>query len=184
MQVPLEKYKSGKNPLKMPLVPEGDELERKRTHWSEVNPGQCASHSCLRGGCGGPAVPAEGLSNEPNMGELGLTERVSTNQRQTGAGRCTGSSLKLSFFPPPPLLLLGAPATTMRLSTKPETITRHSRVSHRECPALKPSYSEIHALSPLLSHPYNSHRCAFNSLPWGRKDGEGRPSRVIGSKSL
>lgn len=47
-----------------------------------------------------------GLSNESNMGELGLTECVSTNQRQTGAGRCTGFSLTLTLSPL--LLLLGA----------------------------------------------------------------------------
>lgn len=40
----------------------------------------------------------EGLSNESNAGELELTEFVSTNQRQTGEGRCKGSSLTLPFF--------------------------------------------------------------------------------------
>lgn len=49
------------------------------------------------GACGG-------LPNESSMGELGLTECVSTNQRQTGAGRCTESSLTLAFSDSPSVL--------------------------------------------------------------------------------
>lgn len=88
--------------------------------------------------------------------------------------------IKTVFFPPPLLLLLGAPATMMRLSTKPETITGH-RVVY--LPGNAPLLSPL-ILKFTLYHHFCHTLITFTAVPLTAYLGEGRPSRVIGSKSL
>lgn len=123
----------------------GTEGARAETHHAGVNSGQRVNHSCLRFSCA-----CGGLPNESNMAELGLNvECVSTNQRETGAGRCTLCSSTLTFSP-----------FSFCLALRNDDWWWQSSVLHQECLALEPSHSLTEA------HFCHTPTCRTFTAPW------------------